>query len=133
MCQQDVCPATLYTRTTDPRPHKSEAQQPPSSPPVRAGTEGKSGEMPANHTHPTPLPSQQALLCPRPWAVGVGRTARTTGGGGHKGQTCLIVAPQNPPRMEARSRFSRSARKVTGGVDSCRRGARWWLVVAGDL
>lgn len=83
--------------------------------------------MPANPMPPPPplLPSQQALLCPSPWAVGVGHTARTLGGGGHKGK--LIVARANsekPLCTKARSHFSHSACKVIEKqrVDS-------WLVV----
>lgn len=68
-----------------PRPqacsHQSETQQSHSLPPVRPG-----GNMPANPnspTHPPILtPSQQALLCPIPWAVGLGYTTCVLGGGG---------------------------------------------------
>lgn len=67
-----------------------------------------------------PLPSQQALLCPRPWAGGVGRTARTAGGGGHKGK--LIVAranSQKPLRTTASEvSFQPPARQGHSGTQS---------------
>lgn len=66
VCQQDVCSATLYTETC---PHQSETQ-PPSFYPVRPGCQGK---MALCQLTPSLHPgSQQALLCPRPWAGGVG-------------------------------------------------------------
>ena len=109
VCQQDVCSATLYTKTC---PHQSETQQLPSLPPVRPGCQGKVARC---QLTPSPQPlSQQALLCPRPWAGGVGHTARTVGGGGHKGK--LVVAQANsqkPLCSKERSHFSRSAHKVT--------------------
>lgn len=83
MCQQDVCSATLYTQTTGPSSSIWEAATSLFAP-SQARQSGEGGMVPANPMPPPPplLPSQQALLCPSPWAVGVGHTARTLGGGG---------------------------------------------------
>ena len=108
MCQQDVCSATLYTQTTD---LSSSIWDTAASlfAPSQARQPGEGGTVPASPpTPPHPPPSQQALLCPRPWAGGVGRTARTVGGGGHKGK--LIVAranSQKPLCMRKKKRKSK--------------------------
>lgn len=122
MCQQDVCSATLYTPTTGPSSSIWDAATSLFAP-SQARQSGEGGMVPANPMPPPPplLPSQQALLCPSPWAVGVGHTARTLGGGGHKGK--LIVAWANsekPLCTKARSHFSQQGHwKAEGGVLAC--------------
>lgn len=101
MCQQDVCSETLYTQTTDLSSSIWDtAASLPS--PTQDRQPGEGGTVPANP--PVPSPSQQALLCPRPWAGGVGRTARTVGGGGHKGK--LVVARANSEAAVHESKVS---------------------------
>ena len=112
MCQQDVCSATLYTQTTDPSSSIWDPAASPFCPTVRRGSRGKVApcqpnppSCPHHHHHHHPK-SQQALLCPSPWAGGVGHTARTVGGGGHKGKLTVERAnPQKPPAHTGKVSF----------------------------
>lgn len=110
MCQQDVCSATLYTQTTD---LSSSIWDTAASlfAPSQAGQSG--GRW---HCASYPPPSQQALLCPCPWAGGVGCTACTIGGGGHKGK--VIVARTNSQKLFWTK--ARSLKNIEGGVDGLR-------------
>lgn len=114
MCQQDVCSATLYTQTTD----LSSSIWDTAASLFAPSQAGEGGTVPANPQCSLRPPlsstlSQQALLCPRPWAGGVGRTARTVGGGGHKGKLIVALANTQKPLCTKRgSHFSRSAHKV---------------------
>lgn len=131
MCQQDVCPATLYTRTTDPRPHKSEAQQPLSLPPVRAGPQGKSSEMPANHTHPTPtIPAGFALPSPlgcRGWPHST-HNQRRRAQRANLLDCCTTESSMHVSEVSFQP-LSPQGHRGGGLVRRGRAGGWWWLVI----
>lgn len=79
----------------------------------------------ASHTPHPATPLQQALLCPRSWAGGVGHTTCTEGGGGHKGNLIVelthrshhvqkqgLISTVQPTR-------SRSEENKEGGMEAC--------------
>lgn len=76
ICQQDVCSATLYTQTTE----QSSSIWDPAATPIAPSQARQSAEC-GTATNPTYSPSQQALVCPSSWALGVGHIL---GGGGTK-------------------------------------------------
>lgn len=84
MCQQDVFAATLYTQTTGLLSSIWDTAVT-----LFAPSQARWQRASKNPTYPQPIltPSQQALLCPSPWAVGLGRTACILGGRGvHRGE-----------------------------------------------
>lgn len=109
-------------------PHQSETQQPPPIAPSQARQSAECGTVPTN---PTYSPSQQALVCPSSWALGVGHIL---GGGGTRASWFLQhLTHIHDFCMKAKSPLYLSVHKIIEEHRERTDGLRcWWSASTSD-